>query len=133
MSADQTFLSVALANGVMGYSFKINDDGALDFGQEYIHFHIPYGSAFPGAGGMTVDSDNLLYTSTAMGVQVSDQLGRVNFIFSKPIEGAGDVKIGGPKFDRLYCSINGKLFSRKIKARGVLSVVPPVKPPRPGM
>lgn len=133
ISAEQTFLSVGVANGVFGYSFGIEADGNLDFGQDYIHYHLPYGAATPGTAGMTVDADNLLYSATAMGIQVSDQLGRVNFIFSKPAESAVDGKLGGADFNTLYVTGNGKLFSRKIKAKGVLSCLPPVKPPKAGM
>jgi sugar lactone lactonase YvrE len=124
---------VGVANGVLGYSFRIEEDGNLDFGQDYIHYHLPYGAASPGTAGMTVDAENLLYSATAMGIQVSDQLGRVNFIFSNPAEGASDAKLGGADFSTLYVTGKGKLFARKIKAKGVLSCLPPVKPPKAGM
>jgi hypothetical protein len=44
-----------------------------------------------------------------------------------------DVKLGGADFDTLYISCNGRLFSRKINAKGILSSQPPVKPPKPGL
>jgi len=133
VSAEQTFLNVGAADGVFGYSLKITADGTPDNAQEYIHYHIPYGATVPGIGGMTVDAENILYTATTMGVQASDQLGRVNFIFSKPADGAGDVKIAGPEFNTLYVSCSGRLFSRKINAKGILSFLTPVKPPKPGL
>jgi gluconolactonase len=133
INAEQTFINVAVDNNVFGYSFKIMNDGALAYGQEYVHYHIPYGSATPNAKGMTVDADNLLYTATAMGIQVSDQLGRVNLIFSKPFDEPVDVKLGGAEFSVLYVSANGKLFSRKIAAKGILPWLPAVKPPKPGL
>ena len=133
ISAEQTLLNVGTANHVFGYSFRIMDDGSLEFGQEYIHYHIPYGMTGAGVGGMTIDAENLLYSATPLGIQVSDQLGRVNFIFSKPAEEALDVKLGGVDFDTLYVSCQGKLFSRRIKTKGVLSWQSPVKPPKPGL
>lgn len=133
ISAEQTFLNVGTANGVFGYSFKIVEDGGLDFGQEYIHYQKPYGSTGAGVSGMTIDAENLLYSVTPMGIQVSDQLGRVNFIFSKPAEKALDVKLGSVDFNTLYLSSNGKLYSRKINAKGILSSQSPVKPPKPGL
>lgn len=133
VSSDQTFLSIGLEDHVFGFSFKLNDDGSLSFGQEYIHYHIPYGNTTPGVTGMTVDAENILYSATTMGIQASDQLGRINFIFSKSAKGATDVKLGGKNFSELYVSCSGKLFSRKINAKGVLSWQGAVKPPRPGL
>lgn len=133
VSAEQTFLNVGISNILFGYSFKITDDGSLDFGQDYVHYHVPYGEPFADVKGMAVDAENLLYSATTSGVQVSDQLGRVNFIFSKPDDGDMDVKLGGADFHTLYVSCKGRLFSRKINAKGILSWFPAVKPPRPGL
>ncbi len=133
ISSEQTFLNVGTGDGVLGYSFKIDGDGTLYAGQEYIHYHIPYGNATANAGGMTVDSENLLYTATGLGIQVSDQLGRVNFIFSNPAMGVSEVKLGEKDFNVLYSVCRGRLFKRKIQSKGVLSCLPPVKPPQPGL
>ena len=133
ISAEQTFINVGMADYVFGYSFKLEDDGSLSNAQPYIHYHVPYGDLTANVKGMTVDSQNLLYSATSMGVQVSDQLGRINFIFSKPGVEVDDVKLGGKDFETLYISSGGKLFSRKINAKGVLSALEPVKPPKPGL
>jgi gluconolactonase len=133
VSAEQTFLNVGVADGVFGYSLKIIAEGMLDTAQEYIHYHIPYGETNPGIQGMTVDAENILYSTTKMGVQASDQLGRVNFIFSKPADDATDVKIAGPAFNTFYVSCQGRLFRRKINAKGILPSLTPVKPPKPGL
>ncbi len=133
INAEQTFLNVSVANGVFGYSLKIAENGDLESGQEYIHYHIPYGNATPGSGGMAVDSENLLYTATKMGIQISDQLGRVNFIISSPAGSMSDVTLGGPGFSTLYVNSDGRLFSRKTTSKGILSWQPPVKPPKPGL
>lgn len=132
LSAEQTFLNVGVANSVLGYSFKVAGDGSLEFGQAYHHYHVPYGSAVPGVRGMATDAGNRLYVATAMGIQVVDQLGRVNFIFSMPsAENLEDVKIGGSNFDTMYISCGGKLYSRTIKAKGLHGWNDPVKPPKP--
>ncbi len=133
LSAEQTFLNVALDNHVFGYSFAIQDAGTLAFGQDYIHYHIPYGEERADSQGMTVDSDNLLYTSTNSGIQISDQLGRVNFILKKPTPGHSDIKLAGPNFKTLYAVSSGRLYSRKLSAKGVLSWQEPVKPEKPGL
>ncbi|CAN5390585.1 SMP-30/gluconolactonase/LRE family protein [soil metagenome] len=133
ISAEQTFLTVGLADAIFGYSLKINEDGSLTEGQEYIHYHIPYGVAIPKVRGMTVDSENLLYTATGKGIQISDQLGRVNFIITSPASGMDDVKFGGTDFATLYVSCHGKLYSRKTTSKGILSSQAAVKPPKPGL
>ncbi len=133
ISAEQTFLNVGMSNHLFGYSFKITDKGDLDFGQPYIHYHVPYGQNSTAAAGMTVDAENRLYTATNLGIQISDQLGRVNVIVNKPGGGVTDVKLGGADLDVLYSTCDGKLFYRKINAKGVLPGLPPVKPTRPGL
>ena len=133
LTSDQSFLNVGASDEVFGYSYKVQEDGSLDFGQAYVHYHVPYGETTPAVSGMSVDVDNLLYSATKMGMQVSDQLGRVNFIFSQPATGATDVKLGGNELNTLYAIFNGKLYTRKINAKAALSCFPPVKPPKPGL
>jgi sugar lactone lactonase YvrE len=81
--------------------------------------------------GMTIDTSGFLYSATSMGVQVSDQLGRVNFIFSNPANKMRDVKIGGADYNVLYVACNGKIFFRKINSRGILSWQKPIRPTAP--
>jgi enterochelin esterase-like enzyme/sugar lactone lactonase YvrE len=133
ISAEQTFLNVGYADYLFGYSYGIGEDGLLSNEQPYIHYHIPYGELTADVKGMAADSQNLLYSATSMGVQVSDQLGRINFIFAKPSGAVEDVKLAGRDFNILYITCNGRLFTRKINAKGILSSLPPVKPPKPGL
>jgi gluconolactonase len=133
LSAEQTFINIGVGDHVFGYSYKIEDDGSLSQEQPYIHYHVPYGELTPGVRGMTIDSQNLLYSVTTMGIQVSDQLGRVNFIFSQPAENIVDVKFAGQDLNLLFVSANGRLFYRKINTKGALSSFGPVKPPKPGL
>jgi len=131
LTAEQTFINVGLANRVLGYSFKILEDGNLSSGQDYTHYHIPYGTNSPETGGIVTDTANLSYSATSMGIQMSDQLGRINFIISKPTDHIEDLGFGGPDFNLLYVTGNGKLFCRKVNTKGILAWLPAVKPPRP--
>ena len=130
-SSEQTFLNIGFDNFRLGYSFKIMEDGALTYGQEYIHYHIPHGKTMPGTTGMATDTANLLYSATALGIQISDQLGRINFIISKPADNITDLVIAGSDFNILYVTCNGRLFRRKINTKGIVSWLPAVKPPKP--
>jgi sugar lactone lactonase YvrE len=133
ISPEQSFLNAGTTNGRFGYSYKIQGDGSLSDGQDYVHYHIPYGAASPGISGMTSDIENILYTSTSMGIQASDQLGRVNYIFSNPAAGVTGIALGGADFNTLYAVANGQLFNRKINAKGFIPGQTPIKPPRPGL
>jgi enterochelin esterase-like enzyme len=133
LSAEQTFLNVGAGDYIFGYSYKINEDGSLSHEQPYVHYHLPYGKITPGVQGMTVDSQNLLYSATAMGIQVSDQLGRVHLILSEPADDIVDIKLAGPNLDLLYVSCSGRIFYRKINTKGILPSASPVKPPKPGL
>lgn len=133
LTADQTFLNVTVWNGVFGHSLQIDAKGRLAFGQDYAHYHIPYGQPFPGAHGITMDAENRSYTATTMGIQLGDQIGKMHFILSLPGKVPGEVKLGGADFDTLYLVCDGNIFARKVKAKGVLSWQPAVKPPKPGL
>jgi sugar lactone lactonase YvrE len=131
ISAEQTFISVGIENSPFGYSFKLQADGGLSNGQEYVHYHLPYGASAPGVSAMMVDTANWLYSATALGIQMSDQLGRVNFIISSPEKNISDMKMAGPEFNWLYVTSGGKLFRRKTNTKGTESWRMPIKPSRP--
>ena len=133
LNAEQSFLNVTLDNQVFGSSYKINADGSLDQGQSYIHYHIPYGNKTAEPRTAVIDTANLLYTATNMGVQISDQLGRVNMILPVPGGSVSDLVFGGIELNELFVISDGKLYSRKLNTKGKLSSGPSIKPPRPGM
>jgi len=128
VTAEKTFLMVATNDSPFGYSFRINTDGGIQDGQPFVHYHIPYGSLHAGLGGVDVDQHNVLFSATQLGIQVADQLGRVNFIFSKAAQQVTDVKIAG---DRLFMIGDGRLFVRKVTTKGIRSFGEPVTPPKP--
>ena len=131
ISAEQTFINIGFDDLPLGYSFKISQNGTLDYGQEYIHYHLPYGETTPRVSGLVTDTANLLYSATALGIQMSDQLGRVNLIIAKPAQVVTDLKIGGDDLNILYAICSGKLFRRKLNTKAALSWLPAVKPSRP--
>jgi enterochelin esterase-like enzyme len=133
LNAEQSFLHVMQDDAVFGSSYKINKDGTLDMGQSYIHYHIPYGNKTGEPRTGVIDTANLLYTATNMGVQISDQLGRVNLILPVPGIFVSDLCFGGAVLDQLYIISNGKLYKRTLNTRGKLSVLSATKPPKPGM
>lgn len=133
ITAEQSYMNIIHPDEVFGYSYKINPDGSLSHGQEYIHYHIPYGEKTANPHGLAADTANLLYTGTNMGVQVSDQLGRVNLILPAPNGPVTALCFGGKEFNQLYIVSGGKAYFRKLNTKGLHPAGPAVKPPRPGM
>jgi sugar lactone lactonase YvrE/enterochelin esterase-like enzyme len=132
-SPDQTLLTVANTRGRFCYSFQIQPDGTLGAKQEYGWLHVT-DHVQTGADGMAVDTEGRMYVTTALGVQVMDQLGRVNLILNKPKDAwLSNVIFGGPKRDFLYVTCGDSVFKRRIKATGVDPWKDPVKPPKPGL
>ncbi len=132
-SPDQTLLTVANSRGRFCYSFQIQPDGTLGAKQEYGWLHVT-DHLQTGADGMAVDTEGRMYVTTALGVQVMDQLGRVNLILNKPKDAwLSNVIFGGPKRDVLYVTCGDSVFKRRIKATGVDPWKDPVKPPKPGL
>ena len=132
-SPDQTLLTVANTRGRFCYSFQIQPDGTLGAKQEYGWLHVT-DHLQTGADGMAVDTEGRMYVTTALGVQVMDQLGRVNLILNKPKDAwLSNVIFGGLKRDVLYVTCGDSVFKRRIKATGVDPWKDPVKPPKPGL
>lgn len=132
LSPDQSLLYVADSAGQFVYSFQIAADGTLAHKQPYFHLHLPYGQPTSGADGMTVDAEGRLYVATRIGLQVTDQPGRVHLILPKPQPGPlSNVVFGGPNLDTLYVTCGDKVFKRRVKAHGVRFHEPPVQPATP--
>jgi len=76
-----------------------------------------------------------VYVATRIGIQIMDQLGRVNAIIPIPPSNgqASNVCFGGPDFNVLYVSCGDKVYRRKLKTRGANSFSAPYKPGNPRM
>lgn len=130
-SPDQTALTVSDTRGRFCYSFRIQPDGGLTHKQEYGWLHVT-DQLQSGADGMAVDTEGRTYVTTALGLQVLDQPGRVHFIIRKPQNAwLSNVVFAGPDRDILYVTCGDSVYRRKIRATGVESFRTPVKPPRP--
>ncbi len=129
-SPDQTLLYAADSSSHWVYSYQIQPDNTLAFGQKYYHLHASDTADNSVAGGMCVDRDGRLYVATAMGVQVCDQAGRVNCILPTPGT-CQTLCFSGEAYDILYALCDGKVFKRKLKVQGANPFQPPIKPATP--
>lgn len=83
------------------------------------------------ANGMCVDTNGWLYVGTALGIQVCDQAGRVNFIIPTP-KPAFDLCFGGKDLSELFIACGDSIYKRPTKAKGVVSgQQAPIKPALP--
>lgn len=133
VSPDQTLLTVSNSRGRFCLSYHIEPDWSLSAKQEYAWLHVS-DSVQSGADGVTVDTEGRTYVTTVLGVQILDQLGRVNFIISKPGPGwLSNCTFGGANRDVLYATCGENVYRRKLRATGVDTSAAPVKPPKPGL
>ncbi len=133
-SADQTLLHVADSRSNFTYCYQIQSDGSLAHRQTYGYLHKDDAKLSGWADGMAMDTEGRLYVASEYGLQVLDQLGRTNFIFSKPQPGPlANVVLSGKERNILFITCGDKVFRRKINATGTAPWEAPVKAPKPGL
>lgn len=131
LSPDQTLLYVADYRSHWVYSYLIQSDGTLQYKQRFYWLHMPDTSDQSNADGIRVDNDGRLYVATAMGIQISDQAGKVQCIIPTPNGGLSNLCFGGEHYDTLYATCGDKVYKRKLKVQGAPTWAPPRKPAAP--
>lgn len=135
LSPDQSLLNVADGQAKFTWNFQIAEDGSLVNGEPFHRFEMPETSPMSGVEGLAVDSIGHLYATSALGIQVCEQIGRCAQLLNKPEFGATpitNIAFGGPERNWLYVAQGPKLFRRQVKRMGV-TAWEPVKPPKPGL
>jgi sugar lactone lactonase YvrE len=131
LSPDQSLLYVDDSFSHWVYSFVIQPDGTLADKQKYGHLHDPDYADYSGADGMHADRDGRIYASSTLGIQVCDQIGRVECIIPTPNRHVVSVCLGGANFDTLYAGCGSTLYRRKVRVSGANGWDIPNKPPVP--
>ncbi len=131
LSPDQSLLYVADSRSHWVYSYQVQPDGSLAHKQKYYHLHVPDTADDSGADGLRVDRDGRLYVATRLGLQISDQAGRVNCIIPTPNGKVSNLTFGGEKFDTIYATCGDRVYSRRVKVKGANNYEPPIKPAAP--
>lgn len=129
LNPDQTQLYVTESASHWVWAYSINADGTLSNKQKFGYLHVRDVDENSWSDGLKCDSDGRIYVTTLSGIQVMDQLGRVNAIIPTPIA-KGQVSnlcFGGPNFDILYASSADKVFRRKVKVKGANNFEKPFK------
>ncbi len=133
LTPDHSQLYVTESNTHWVWVYTVNADGTLSNKQRYGWLHTPDTTDNAQPRGIKVDRDGRVYVATNLGVQVLDQVGRVNAILPLPY-GSGpatDLCFGGKNFDELYVTCRDKIFRRRLNVHGMNDFDAPVKPAKP--
>jgi sugar lactone lactonase YvrE/enterochelin esterase-like enzyme len=133
LSPDQTQLYVTESTSHWVWVYQIQADGTLANKQKYGWLYVRDSDDNTWSDGIKCDRDGRIYVATQTGIQILDQLGRVNAIIPVP-KTKGQVSnlcFGGKDFDTMYITVVDKVFKRKIKAKGANTFDAPNKPKAP--
>ncbi len=133
LSPDQTQMYVTESASHWVWVYQIQSDGKLINKQKFGWLHVRDSDENAWSDGIKCDRDGRIYVATLSGIQVMDQLGRVNAIIPVP-KTKGQVSnlcFGGTNFDVLYITCVDKVFKRKVKVRGANTFDSPIKPKTP--
>ena len=135
LSPDQTQLYITESTSHWVWIYKIKPDGTLEFKQRYGWLHEPDVAENAWSDGLKCDTAGRVYVASRIGIQILDQLGRVNAIIAPPPSKGqtSNVCFGGPDFNILYVSAADKVYRRKLKTRGANTFAIPRKPANPRM
>lgn len=135
LTPDQNQLLVTESATHWVWIYKIKPDGTLAYKQRFGWLHVSDSEDNAWADGLKCDTAGRIYVATKIGIQVLDQLGRVNAIIPVPPSNnqVSNLCFGGPNFDTLYATAGDKVFRRKLKTRGSSSFDKPRKPVTPRM
>jgi sugar lactone lactonase YvrE len=133
LSPDQTQVYVTESASHWVWVYKIKPDGTLTYKQRFGWLHVPDTEENAWSDGLKCDTAGRVYVATRIGIQVLDQLGRVNAILPVPPSNGqtSNVCFGGKDFSILYVSCGDKVYRRKLKTRGVNPFDAPAKPVNP--
>ena len=133
LSPDQTQLYATESATHWVWVYQIKADGSLANKQKYGWLHVRDVDENAWSDGLKCDRDGRIYVTSLSGIQVLDQLGRVNAIIPLPkTKGqASNLCFGGSDFDIMYVSCHDKVFRRKVKVKGANNFEKPIKPNNP--
>ncbi len=133
LSPDQTLLYVTDWGSHWLYCYTIAPDGTLANKQRYDWLQVADADDQSKADGIRVDRDGRVYVATGLGIQVCDQMGRVQCILPTPNHRVANLVFGGEKFDTLYALCVDKVYRRKLNTVGANAWDVPNKPAAPHM
>ena len=104
------------------WAFRAELDGSLTAGAPVFGpLRLPFETAKPGAGGMTVDTQDRVFVAATLGIQVFDTEDRFSGVIDTPVRGTGpsNVTFAGPNFAYLYVTTPHALYRLRTATAGV--------------
>jgi gluconolactonase len=133
LTPDQTQLYVTESATHWVWIYSIKNDGTLANKQRFGWLHVPDVSENAWPDGLKCDTAGRIYVASRLGIQVLDQLGRVNAIIPVPGGQPSNCSFGGTNFDTLYVTCVDKVYRRKVKVRGANPFENANKPKKPNL
>jgi sugar lactone lactonase YvrE/enterochelin esterase-like enzyme len=133
LSPDQAQLYATESASHWVWVYKIMPDGKLAYKQRYGWLHEPDTDENAWSDGLKCDTAGRIYVTSRIGIQIMDQLGRVNAIITTPPSNGqtSNVCFGGKDFNVLYVSCGDKVYRRKLNTRGQNTFDKPYRPGSP--
>jgi len=133
LSPDQTQLYATESASHWVWMYKIKQDGTLTYKQRYGWLHVPDTEENAWSDGLKCDTAGRVFVATRLGIQIMDQLGRVNAIIPVPPSNSqsSNLCFGGADFNILYVTAGDKVFRRKLKTKGANTFSAPIRPVNP--
>jgi len=132
LSPDQAMLAVTDTRTRNSWSFQLAADGTLQNGEPYYRLYVPELAAGSEITGVAFDSIGQVYFASAIGIQVTEQNGRVAAVLNGPdFRPVTNLVFAGKELKWLYAIAGGRLYRRPTKLAGVgaWALVTPPKPP----
>lgn len=104
------------------WAFRAELDGSLTAGAPvFAPLRLPFETAKPGSGGITLDTQDRVFVATTLGIQVFDTEDRFSGVIDTPVRGSGptNVTFAGPNFDYLYVTTPHALYRLRTATTGV--------------
>jgi sugar lactone lactonase YvrE/enterochelin esterase-like enzyme len=134
LTPDQQQLYVTESTSHAVWIYQVQPDGKLIYKQKYGWLHTnEFDNYVSGSDGLKCDREGRVYVTTRMGIQILDQIGKVQAIIPVPVGNASNLCFGGPNFDILYVTAGNKVYRRKLKAQGANTFEAPFKPAKPSL
>jgi len=131
LSPDQTRVYATESATHWVWIYDVMPDGTLANKERWGWLLVPDNEENAWPDGLRCDTAGRVYVTSRIGIQVLDQLGRVNAVLPVPGRQTSNVCFGGPNMDILYVTCWDKVFRRKLKTKGVNQFEAPIKPQPP--